>query len=69
MRDLGRELQIRVWVDSSAGKAVAGRLGLGRTRHIEVRCLWPKEVVRRRRVEIYGELNPSHALTKPTSLS
>lgn len=37
-RDVGWELQIRLWVDSSAAKAVTGRLRLGLTRHIEVRC-------------------------------
>lgn len=40
MRDLGWELQVPLWIGSSAAKGVRGRLGLGRTRHIEVRFLW-----------------------------
>lgn len=64
----GWEVKIRVWVDWPAAGAVAGRLGLGWARHIEVRLLWLEEVVRQRRFEhckIRGDLNPSDALTKP----
>ena len=46
-------------------------MGLGRTRHIEVRYLWLQEAVRKRRLEIRkirGELNPADALTKPKGL-
>ena len=68
LKDLGWELFPRVMVDSSAAKAVAGRLGLGRTRHIEVRFLWLQEAVRRRRLaveKVRGDLNPADVLTKP----
>lgn len=36
MRALGRELEVRVRVDTSAAKAVAGRMGLRRTERIQV---------------------------------
>lgn len=72
MRDAGWELTIRVWVDCSAAKAVAGRLGLGWNRHVEARCLWRQEVVRHRRLQIFkirGDLNPADALTKTAQVS
>ena len=68
MADLGWVLKVQVHVDSSAAKAVASRVGLGKTRHIEVRYLWLQEAVRRRRLEIRkikGQINPADALTKP----
>ena len=37
--DLGYELSLRVWVDSTAARAVASRTGLGKVRHLEVRYL------------------------------
>ena len=44
-RDLGLEMQIEVGTDSSAGKAIASRRGLGRTRHIDTRFLWVQQKV------------------------
>lgn len=63
-------LKIRLWVDSSAN-AAAGRIGLGRTRHIEVRFRWLQEAVRQRRLELckISVLNPADASTKPKPLS
>ena len=72
MADLGWTLKVRLHVDSSAAKPVASRVGLGRTRHIEVRYLWLQEAVRKRKLEIRkirGELNPADALTKPKGLA
>ncbi len=46
LRDIGYEMKVEVRVDSSAAKAIASRLGLGRTRHLEVRFLWVQEAVR-----------------------
>ena len=38
MADLGLSAQVRVWIDSNAAKATASRRGLGKTRHVELRC-------------------------------
>lgn len=48
LADLGWAMRPKVFVDSSAAKAVSGRVGLGKTRHIEVRYLWVQQTVRRK---------------------
>jgi hypothetical protein len=67
--DLGIEnLSIQVWVDSSAAKAVAGRVGAGKLRHVQVTHLWIQGHVQDRKLKvkkIKGENNPSDILTKP----
>ena len=66
--DLGWKMRVRMWVDSSAAKAIASRTGLGKVRHIEVRFLWLQEVVKAGRIElrkIPGERNPADVMTKP----
>lgn len=53
-------------------KAVAGRLRLGRTRHIQVRFRWLQEVLHRGRLDrckIRSGPNSADALDKPTSVS
>ena len=52
MRDMGWEATIRLWVDSSAAKSMASRIGLGRVRHMEVKFLWLQESVKNRRIEV-----------------
>ena len=72
LRDSGHEMKLEVRVDSSAAMALASRLGLGRTRHLEVRFLWVQEAVRRGRLRIkkvLGKTNPADAMTKPMSRS
>ena len=46
MHDLGWKTRVRLWVDSSAAKSIASRIGLGRVRRLEVKFLWLQEVVR-----------------------
>ena len=70
--DLGWAVRIRLCVDSSAAKAMASRSGVGRVRHMEVRFLWPQDVVKRKRLElkkICGKKNPADVMTKPLSHS
>ena len=70
MRDMGWETVIRLWVDSSAAKSMASRIGFGRVRHMEVKFLWLQEAVKDRRVEVrkvHGTENPADVLTKPKS--
>ena len=66
--DLGWEMTVRIWTDSEAGKAMSGRKGLGRTRHIETKYLWIQDIVKEGRVSIrkvWGKENPADLLTKP----
>ena len=70
MADLGWEAGLKVWVDSSAAKSMASRVGLGRVRHVAVKLLWLQDVVRRGELvvgKIWGKSNPADWLTKPTS--
>ena len=71
MKDMGWHSTITVWVDSSAAKSIASRVGLGKVRHMEVKFLWLQEVVKAKRVQIKkvaGDKNPANALTKPRSM-
>ena len=40
LRDLGLELLVRVWTDSSAAMGICARRGLGQLRHIATHTLW-----------------------------
>ena len=67
MLDLGIELVIRVMTDASAAKAIAGRKGLGKVRHIATHYLWLQEKVARGNVEVIkikGEFNSADLFTK-----
>ena len=66
--DLGWEVKLRIWTDSSAAKSIASRTGIGRTRHIDVSYLWVQEIARMnftRLKKIDGRDNVSDVLTKP----
>ena len=52
LRDLGWEVEVGVWTDSSTAKGVAARRGLGKLRHVELRYLWVQEVVRMGRIRL-----------------
>ena len=43
--DLGWKAVVRVWTDSSTVKAVSGRRGLGKLRHVELKWLWVQDAV------------------------
>ena len=45
LADLGFKVGLEVITDASAAKAIASRLGLGKTRHISVHYLWVHERV------------------------
>ena len=65
--DLGWKMVVRIWTDSSAGKAVANRRGLGKIRHVELKWLWIQDVVKDGRAVIKtvkGEENVADHLTK-----
>jgi hypothetical protein len=66
-RDLGVELEVCVWTDSSAAVGISTRQGLGKLRHIDTHTLWVQERVRNKSMKlrkVKGELNPADLLTK-----
>ena len=70
-QDLGIELTLRIWVDSTTADAIASRIGLGKVRHMEVKYLWAQEAHQAGRFSIRkvaGEKNPADVLTKPKSI-
>ena len=67
MRDVGVELPVRLWTDSSAALGISKRSGLGKLRHLETHTLWLQEKVRTGAVEVRkvaGEVNPADIFTK-----
>ena len=69
-KDLGWVMPIVVFVDSSAAKSVASRVGLGELRHLEVRHIWLQEAGRKGRFvlrKVRGTASPADILTKPLS--
>jgi len=67
LRDLGVELPLRVWTDSTATIGICGRSGLGKLRHIDTQCLWLQQKIRRGAFElrkVKGTDNPADLFTK-----
>ncbi|CAK0850526.1 unnamed protein product, partial [Prorocentrum cordatum] len=64
---LDMDVEIRIRIDSSAGKAVCHRVGVGRIRHLEVRTLWLQAKVRDKKLVVIkqaGETNLADVGTK-----
>ena len=58
---------MKLFVDSSAAKAIASRKGLGKVRHLEVCHLWLQQAVKEKKVilrKVEGKKNPSDLTTK-----
>jgi len=67
LADLGIDVIIRVVTDSSACLGTAGRLGLGKAKHISTAYLWVQQILRDKLVtldKIWGEVNRSDLGTK-----
>ena len=67
LKDVGIELPLRVWTDSSAAIGISSRQGLGMLRHLDTHTLWIQQAVRTKRVDlrkVLGERNPADLLTK-----
>ena len=67
LKDLGHDLPVRVWTDSSASIGICTRQGLGKLRHIDTHTLWVQQAVRSGRVDlrkVAGEANPADRFTK-----
>ena len=66
-RDLGYNLKGKVWGDASAALGIIHRKGLGRTRHIDTRYLWVRQVAAQRRLKyskVLGRDNQADLYTK-----
>ena len=67
LKDWGIHVKVKLRSDSSAGRAICKRVGLGRVRHIELQHLWLQQRVRNKEIlveKIAGKENPADALTK-----
>ncbi len=67
MADLGIELPLRMWTDSTATIGICGRDGLGKLRHIDTQCLWLQQKVRSGAIDlrkVRGTENPADLFTK-----
>ena len=70
MADLGFEMSLQIFSDSSAAKAFASRRGLGRQRHVQTRYLWLQERVAASHLtaqKVGTTHNPADILTKAAS--
>ena len=67
LRDIGIDIPLRVWTDSSAAIGICGRQGIGKVRHLACHTLWVQQRVRRGDFElrkVKGEDNPADLFTK-----
>ena len=66
-KDLGPELSLRLWSDSSAAIGICRRRGFGRVRHLAIAGLWLQDTLRSHDFELLkvaGHDNASDLLTK-----
>ena len=66
--DLGCRVEVRLWTDSRAAKAVANRRGLGKLRHVELKWHWVQDMVKEGNAQlksVRGTENLADHLTKP----
>ena len=68
LKDLGLDMPLCVWTDSSAALGIATRSGLGKLRHPETHTLWVQQDKARTGVfavrKVAGEVNPADLYTK-----
>ena len=70
MNDMGHNMKLAVHTDAEAAKGIASRMGLGKTRHIQVHYLWVQERIRNGDLElkkVLGTENPADLMTKHLS--
>ena len=70
VKDWGRSLNVKIYVDSSAAIGVASRRGNGKLRHVKVGMMWIQEMVEQEEVsvnKVAGEENPAKCVVKGTS--
>ena len=67
VKDLGKEMKVRVHVDANAATGIVERKGINKVRHLEVDVLWLQEAQARRILplsKICGKVNPADLMTK-----
>jgi len=67
LSDLGVQLPMRLWTDSSASQGMCARQGLGKVRHLDVQELWVQQRLRNGEFSLHkvpGEENPADLFTK-----
>ncbi len=67
LKDMGVQLPLRLWTDSSATMGICNRQGLGKLRHINTQTLWIQQRVRDGAFElrkVRGDDNPADLFTK-----
>ena len=67
LADLGVQLPIRLWTDSSAAIGICSRQGLGKLRHVDTKLLWVQQAVRAGKLavkKVAGLANPADLFTK-----
>ena len=72
LADLGLGCRLRMFTDSTAGKAIVSRRGLGRVRHIEVSDLWAQANIQDGTLEVTklkNKYNSADLFTKHLSFS
>ena len=65
--DLGVQLSVHIYTDSSAAKGLSNRLGLSRIRHLAARLLWIQHYLKKKLLtmhKVLGTENPSDMCTK-----
>jgi hypothetical protein len=68
LKELGEEIEVKIYSDSTAGISANSRLGLGKMKHIEVRYLFVQGLLRRNRMSLHKvgtDDNVSDIATKP----
>ena len=45
-KDIGHDLPLRLWTDSSAAVGICSKQGLGKLRHLECTSLWIQQMIR-----------------------
>ena len=69
-QDMGLDLSVTLFLDSSAALSLLSRAGLGRAKHIEMQHLWLQDAVRKRRIytcKVASDDNPADLMTKTVS--
>ena len=67
MKDMGSDVVIDMYTDSSAAKGVVNRSGLGKIRHMHTKYLWVQDAVKEKLINVLkidGKKNPSDVATK-----
>ena len=70
LRDLGIEVKIILYTDSTAARGIIHRAGLGKLRRLETGYLWLQAAVKAKRLQarkVLGTNNPADLFTKRLS--